>query len=747
MERLPVTPRPEEEADILAGMLAGDLAEWPAGAWLVFDDYQMIAGIPSAERFVESLLLEAPLNLIVMTRRRPTWASSRRIIYGEVVELDREALAMTDAEARELLAGSGRDPSELVELAQGWPAVLGLASLSSAPPPELTATPHLYGFFAEEIYQRIDPNLRRALCELALYDVGGRRLALQLLRPEEAQRIVQAGVDSGFLTEAAGGRLDMHPLLRRFLEQKLDEEALEIRSAIVDRVLRNLIHHSLWDEAFDVAQRHHPESVEELLTLALDPLLSSGRATTLYRWLPAAPAESPAARVFSAELAFREGRFYESEALSGLVASDGDVPPPVAVRANLIAGRAAHAASREAEAVAYYRAAGTLADTRDHQRSAAYGELGAAIEMDSDEAVALIAALGPIESLEPKERVVYTSRLLDLENRFGLRISVEQGRTATQLLHLVGDPIVRCSFRNVFSYSLAAMAHSDEALELSNEQAEDAQRHRLDFIVPYSLIVRAVVAFNRHAYVNAEEFLNEAEERALSAGDRTAYHIAWALRTRLHTAQGAHDMALARAFNAGDAMTKSLRSELASSYAVALAAVGEGARARALAIAARHESRCIEGTVSSHAAEAIAALRDSAHREALNHARAALESTARSGVIEPFVSAYRGCPEIITCLLEDPGTHDDLLRILTTAGDARGVVPGASPPDHSVHTLSRREKEVLALLAQGLTNREIGASLFISPVTVKVHVRHIFEKLGVRTRAAAAARAGQLNRD
>ena len=88
-----------------------------------------------------------------------------------------------------------------------------------------------------------------------------------------------------------------------------------------------------------------------------------------------------------------------------------------------------------------------------------------------------------------------------------------------------------------------------------------------------------------------------------------------------------------------------------------------------------------------------------------------------------------------------------LLRILTTAGDARGVAPGTPPSDHSVHTLSRREKEVLALLAQGLTNREIGAALFISPVTVKVHVRHIFEKLGVRSRAAAAARAGQLNRD
>jgi DNA-binding NarL/FixJ family response regulator len=52
--------------------------------------------------------------------------------------------------------------------------------------------------------------------------------------------------------------------------------------------------------------------------------------------------------------------------------------------------------------------------------------------------------------------------------------------------------------------------------------------------------------------------------------------------------------------------------------------------------------------------------------------------------------------------------------------------------------LSPRESEVLDLVAQGLSNRAIAQRLFISEVTVKVHVRHIFEKLGVRTRTQAA---------
>ena len=53
--------------------------------------------------------------------------------------------------------------------------------------------------------------------------------------------------------------------------------------------------------------------------------------------------------------------------------------------------------------------------------------------------------------------------------------------------------------------------------------------------------------------------------------------------------------------------------------------------------------------------------------------------------------------------------------------------------------LTDREREVLELLAEGLTNQQIGERLFISPNTVKRHLKAVFEKLGVSNRAAAAA--------
>jgi len=56
--------------------------------------------------------------------------------------------------------------------------------------------------------------------------------------------------------------------------------------------------------------------------------------------------------------------------------------------------------------------------------------------------------------------------------------------------------------------------------------------------------------------------------------------------------------------------------------------------------------------------------------------------------------------------------------------------------------LTRREADVLLWIARGQSNAEIGASLCISPRTVKKHLEHIFGKLGVKTRLAAAVRAG-----
>jgi DNA-binding CsgD family transcriptional regulator len=61
--------------------------------------------------------------------------------------------------------------------------------------------------------------------------------------------------------------------------------------------------------------------------------------------------------------------------------------------------------------------------------------------------------------------------------------------------------------------------------------------------------------------------------------------------------------------------------------------------------------------------------------------------------------------------------------------------------------LTQREAEVLALLAAGRTNQQIGQDLFITPKTASVHVSRILAKLGVAGRGEAAAVAHRLGLD
>jgi DNA-binding CsgD family transcriptional regulator len=72
------------------------------------------------------------------------------------------------------------------------------------------------------------------------------------------------------------------------------------------------------------------------------------------------------------------------------------------------------------------------------------------------------------------------------------------------------------------------------------------------------------------------------------------------------------------------------------------------------------------------------------------------------------------------------------------------AVPASTPArTHDPWGLSGREREVLSLLAEGRSNAEIGARLFISAKTASVHVTHILDKLGVSSRTEAALLASQ----
>ncbi|WP_430790773.1 response regulator [Actinoplanes sp. G11-F43] len=99
-------------------------------------------------------------------------------------------------------------------------------------------------------------------------------------------------------------------------------------------------------------------------------------------------------------------------------------------------------------------------------------------------------------------------------------------------------------------------------------------------------------------------------------------------------------------------------------------------------------------------------------------------------------------------LLKD-ATVEELLAAVRAAAEGRTILSSAvasrlfnavrAPVAPADKLLSDREREVLVLVARGMSNREIAAKLFISEATVKTHLTHIYTNLGVRDRAAAVA--------
>lgn len=84
----------------------------------------------------------------------------------------------------------------------------------------------------------------------------------------------------------------------------------------------------------------------------------------------------------------------------------------------------------------------------------------------------------------------------------------------------------------------------------------------------------------------------------------------------------------------------------------------------------------------------------------------------------------------------------DVARAVRMVG--MGMTVFAPQTDSAPASLSNREREVLSLIAQGATNREIAERLFLSPHTVKDHTSSLYRKLRVRNRAEAVQRAERL---
>ena len=741
-ERILTAANPEEEVDVMAELLADDLVSWPRSTWLAIDDYHFAVESSASERFVDLLTRLSPIQLVVASRDRPSWGTARRILYGEILEVDQRTLAMDDDEALRLLGRPRAEVQPVLDEARGWPAVLGLAALTGERPSGRHHQATLEQFFSQELLSGLTPHELEGLSALSLARTFTRATA-RLIVGDESESVLESGLRIGLVLNDGTDSYFVHPLPREYLLRTADDEARQKQASHAERLLYAYVDQARWDDAFELVRY---ETLERLLPFligaALDPLLTEGRLATLSRWLDYAYEKrvvDPLLLLAEAEVAFRLSDPTTAEKLAAEAAAIFK-DPRLVTRSFLRAGYSAVLASREETALSYFRRAGETATSVADRREALAGEYYTASELGNPAAASALEAAHELHDSSPEGVLrLEVMRLTQANRKGGLREAVARSAAIEHLLNRVGDPLASTAFLHAYATSLNLSGRYAEALEKAHRLLTEAESHGLELPIPHGQLDMAVAQLGLKRYAVASRLLSHVRDTAARI-DRYLEAIAIIVRARLLLSRQRADQALVELGSvASEPLGLSTRSEVESLRALAFARLGRAAEARRAidqAVVDIHTS--VEAGVFVAGARAVSAKAGSAARADL--AQGLWDLSEKTGNVDGFVCTYRTDPRIVLDVAKGLGRSESLLSLMERVGDlplARRL--GLSSTDHNV-LLTRRESEVAELLSHGLSNKQIADQLFISGATVKVHLRHIYEKLDVRTRAEAIAR-------
>jgi LuxR family maltose regulon positive regulatory protein len=704
--------------------------------WLVLDDYHELLGSEEAEELVSRLIDGTSARCLIASRHRPTWARPRREVYGELTKIGRELLAMNDAESAELL-GPGKSRVALGRQAEGWPAVLALAAASKHPAPPLEAVPRaLHSFFAEELFQRAPAALQDRLLDLALLPT-----LASSKQTSDQRKTIELGTELGFIS--VDEEPELHPLLREFLLEKLSE-ALE-RDERVHGAIDECLRIGLWDGAIDLLKRFRlDDRIESVLTEAFKPLVFSGRLSTLsslaavFRTFPSFP--PPSIDVIEAETALHDGNYELAAQLSSRVRRSLLSSHPLFSRAAAVGGHSNVQLGRfRAAERAFSDSLQAALDDVD-QTEALHGLALTRILGESGEVDTAVSELWRRRHTSPTHLLRAATTEISrrrLDEGLAARLELEEPLLACDQAE---DPRARTSFLYGAAFALAQQAQYDQASEWLRRAEKDIEEFDLEFARPHALWLAALVKLGLRHFGQAERLLQSLEDLADQREDPHHTLNARSLRARLLLQTGKREEALALTnWTCPDDTYPSWEGEFLATRAIALAATNDLDGALDIADRATSTSRMIEVRGLVAASKSIVAARKNDPRGVDEVLRRAVEL----GVWDSVLTAVRSCESLADALAADTNWRDRLMWLYENSND-RGLARRAgfrtrssSSPDE---ILTPREMEVLNLIARGMRNAEIARALFISASTTKVHIRHIFEKLGVRTRAEAVLR-------
>jgi len=761
-----ILERPSWDDPELVDALARDLADLPAHAAVVIDDAQLAE---ASQRTLASLAqhLPAHVRLLVASQHNPVFSTSRLQLAGVITELRADDLAFTQVEVEQLLelAGLGRDPIDsqrLRTLTEGWPAGIQMAVLAmrnAGDPREVidafaSTTRETSDYLASEVMNRLPSDLDGFLMKICVLEEFDAQLCQALSGQDDAGRLLDRVVaDDLFIyqVDRAGQRFRLHQMFAAFLRARLKSLG---GTSFRDAHLRAAA--ALRERGDRLGALHHAMAIADV------PLAAAVLADSMHTVLDVTHAQEAkaAARAWLA-------RFGDAAA---------EANPEQLLQFVLLLAAAGHRDAEDwlAKVNRAHPSPAPGLDAMAHGVWAAYhfnrGSAGLALQHNrlARQAVSAAAGRGPLFPMLAE---------LPLQEAGAHALSGDLPAAAAALqsgIAPLNAPIVE-EFRAPAAAAWAAFLNGDLVLAraaLDRAAGAAAEHHPMAYGLGQILadLTAAGLHLERREHQPAAALLAGARAAARINGRPALQAMVGTWIARLDTAQRDRAGALASLAQARLALAAPddrVRAQFALEefrIALALAPAEAGElvprlpattasrllqarlhiarrdRAKAEQILEETEPGTIRervewGILRSLAAQAPDLTR--AHR----HLRTALALASPHRYLATIIEQGPGITVLLRSLSADTGLmpYVDELSVRAEAVTASSSGPAAPPPGGF---LSGRELEVLRLLASRLTTTEIAGALFVSPNTLKSHMKSIYRKLDVSSRADAV-REGQ----
>jgi LuxR family transcriptional regulator, maltose regulon positive regulatory protein len=776
---------PDSQAVLSAFInLANELSDH---VMIVLDDYHLIVE-PAIQEAMTFLLdyLPPALHFVLAGRSQPPLPLARYRARQELMELGSADLQFSLEESAAFLRqemGIDLAPDEASNLhaqLEGWIAGLKLAALSLRRQPARTQKLAISGqhrfvadYLSQEVVAALPDRWQQFLLQTSILERLCGSLCDAVTGDNNGQEILESlERDNLFLAALDDNRVwfRYHPLFATFLRHELNRRWPEESARLHRRAARWHLKSDLPEPAFQHALKGQDAAlVNEIFERYLHAKLFGGEVAVVQRWIDALPEEwlvthpgfglaHASLLLFRGALDLVERRLKEIEEMVS--------PEPEAD----VSGRLARVTALRCFIACFQSELGQA----ERYAAQALRDLPPA---DLIYRAGIFGAMGDTYRAKGHWRKAQESysKLLDFSHLPAFRAQFVHAYGALADLELRQGHL-----RNAAGYWLKALAAAQDRNNWG----------RLPLPLTGWVYIRlAELLYERNELAEARERLSEGLERVELGGDVQALIAGYLIAARLQVAIGDPAAAtvylekarplveqsqfvpwrsrfercqlelwlaqgqLRTAVNWADArLQEEARPERPQSEAAQLAIArvlifkGEGptfklARSllERLLQGAQEEGR-LGVQIEALALQALGHERKGERPQALIALEQALRLAEPEGYVRLFVDL--GLP--LARLLQAAQTRAVLPNYVATLLAAFGQ--GLSSPvlETLPEPLTAREQEILAMLAAGLTNRQIAAQLVISPQTVKKHTGNIYGKLGVRNRTAAVARAREV---